>query len=229
MSKSSEWIVKAALETLREHQPTLTWVYLPHLDYNTQRFGPDSEQFFADLATMDRLVGRFVDGLSGFGLRDDTAVLLASEYAITAVNRPIYLNRMLREAGLLQVREIGGYEYPDLELSRAFAMVDHQVAHIYFKPGAEHRRSRAAIWGRAGIETILGEFDKRELAIDHPGSGELIAIADPDAWFPYYWWLDDAKAPPFARTVDIHRKPGYDPVELFFDPATRVDSVRTPS
>jgi predicted AlkP superfamily pyrophosphatase or phosphodiesterase len=219
-ARSSEWIVEAALDALREHQPTLTWVYLPHLDYNAQRFGPDSEQFLADLATMDRLVGRFMDGVSGLGLRDDAAVLLASEYAITAVNRPIYLNRLLREAGLLQVREIGGYEYPDLELSRAFAMVDHQVAHIYVKPGAEHD-TRTAIWGRAGIETILGEFDKRDLAIDHPSSGELIAVADTGAWFPYYWWLDDAKAPPFARTVDIHRKPGYDPVELFFDPATR--------
>jgi hypothetical protein len=99
-------------------------------------------------------------------------------------------------------------------------MVDHQMAHLYVKPEAE-QQTRAAIWGRAGVEKILGDFEKRELAIDHPGSGELIAIAESDAWFPYYWWLDDAKAPPFARTVDIHRKPGYDPVELFFDPATR--------
>src|SRR5262249_17424636 len=153
----------AALDTLRQHQPTLTWVYLPHLDYNAQRFGPTSEQFWDDLATMDLLVARLLDGLSNLGLREDAALLLVSEYAIGPVSRPIYLNRLLREAGLLQVREIGGYEYLDLELSGAFAMVDHQVAHIYVKPGDEHR-VRAALWGQSGIEKILDDFEKRELA-----------------------------------------------------------------
>ena len=218
--KSSEWIVRAALDTIRDHQPTLTCVYLPHLDYNSQRFGPDSEQFLADLATMDRLVGELLDELKRFGQLEDAAVVIVSEYPMRRVSRPIYLNRILREAGLLRVREIGGHEYLDLELSRAFAMVDHQMAHLYMKPG-EEAYVRAAIWGHSGVEKIIGDFEKREYAIDHPSSGELIAIAEADAWFPYYWWLDDEKAPPFARQVDIHRKPGYDPIELFFDPASK--------
>jgi predicted AlkP superfamily pyrophosphatase or phosphodiesterase len=219
-SHSSEWIVKAAIDTLRDHQPTATWVYLPHLDYNTQRFGPDSPQFNEDLAKMDALVRTFLDELKALGPVDDTAIVVVSEYAMGPVGRPVYLNRMLREAGLLTVREIAGREYLDFELSRAFAMVDHQMAHLYLKPEDENA-VRAAIWGHAGVEKLLGDFEKRELAIDHPASGELIAVAEADAWFPYYWWLDDDKAPPFARTVDIHRKPGYDPVELFFDPATK--------
>jgi hypothetical protein len=99
-------------------------------------------------------------------------------------------------------------------------MVDHQMAHLYLKPDSE-QAVRAALWGKPGVEKLIGDFEKREYLIDHPNSGELIAIAEADAWFPYYWWLDDEKAPPYARTVDIHRKPGYDPVELFFDPATR--------
>jgi predicted AlkP superfamily pyrophosphatase or phosphodiesterase len=218
-SKSSEWIVKAALDTIAEHDPTLTCVYLPHLDYNTQRFGPGSEQHKADLATMDRLVGELLDGLRTQGKLDDAAVLMVSEYAMREVSRPIFLNRKLREAGLLQVREIGGYEYLDFELSDAFAMVDHQMAHVYVKPGAE-AQTRAALWG-PGVDRVLDRYEQVDLAIDHPNSGELIAIAEADAWFPYYWWLEDEKAPPFARTVDIHRKPGYDPVELFFDPASR--------
>jgi predicted AlkP superfamily pyrophosphatase or phosphodiesterase len=217
---SSEWIVQAARETIRDHQPTLTCVYLPHLDYNSQRFGPDSEQFWQDLAAMDRLVGDFLDELKRFGQLDETAVVIVSEYAMRPVSRPIYLNRLLREAGLLQVREIGGREYLDPELSRAFAMVDHQMAHLYHQPGEENA-VRAALWGKPGVDKIVGDFEKREYGIDHPGSGDLIVIAEADAWFPYYWWLDDDKAPPFARQVDIHRKPGYDPLELFFDPATR--------
>ena len=52
-----------------------------------------------------------------------------------------------------------------------------------------------------------------------------MAIASPDAWFTYYYWLDDARAPDFARTVEIHRKPGYDPVELFLDPAIRMPAL----
>jgi hypothetical protein len=219
-ARSSEWIAKAALDTLRDHQPTLTWVYLPHLDYNTQRFGPDSPQFRDDLAAMDRIVGDLLDGLRQQGQLDNTAVVVVSEYAMRAVERPVFINRLLREANLLQVREIAGHEYLDTELSRAFAMVDHQMAHLYLKPDAEGE-VRAALWGKPGIEKLIGDFEKREYQIDHPNSGEVIAIAEADSWFPYYWWLDDEKAPPYARTVDIHRKPGYDPVELFFDPATR--------
>jgi predicted AlkP superfamily pyrophosphatase or phosphodiesterase len=216
---SSEWIVQVALDTLREHQPTLTWVYLPELDYSAQRFGPDSETFTIALVTTDRLVRTFLDGLKALGPVQDLAIVVLSEYPSRSVTRPVYLNRILREAGLLSVREIAGREYLDLELSRAFAMVDHQMAHLYLKPEAE-AATRAAIWGQPGLEKLLGDLEKRELAIDHPNSGELIAVAEADAWFPYYWWLDDEKAPPFALRVAPRQKPGYDPLELFADPTS---------
>jgi predicted AlkP superfamily pyrophosphatase or phosphodiesterase len=218
--KASEWIAQATLDTLETHRPTLTFAYLPHLDYNTQRFGSASDQFKADLKRMDAIVAELLDGLEQQGLRDDTAVVLVSEYAMTDVTRPVLLNRELRRRGLLAVRGIGGHEYLDLELSTAFAMVDHQMAHVYVKPG-QAEAVRDALSGIAGVEQILGREEQSALGIDHPSSGDLIAVAEADAWFSYYWWLDDALAPPYAREIDIHRKPAYDPVELFFDPATK--------
>ena len=227
-SKSSEWIAKAALDTLEEHRPTLTFVYLPHLDYNTQRFGASSGQFKADLATMDRIVGEIVAGVERLGLADETAIVLLSEYAMTDVSRPVLLNRELRKAGLLAVREIGGAEYLDVELSTAFAMVDHQLAHVFVNGSEpdELQRVRAVLESIDGVERVLDRAEQAAYEIDHPSSGDLVAIAESDAWFAYYWWLDDTLAPPYAREIDIHRKPAYDPVELFFDPATKSIPLR---
>jgi predicted AlkP superfamily pyrophosphatase or phosphodiesterase len=224
-AKASEWIAKAALDTLEQHRPTLTFVYLPHLDYNTQRFGADSPQFKADLATMDSIVGEIVAGIERLGLSDDTSIVLVSEYAMTNVSRPVLLNRELRQRGLLAVREIAGREYLDVELSTAFAMVDHQIAHVYVQPGQEGA-VRAALEGIEGVEKVLNRAEQAAYEIDHPSSGDLVVIAEADAWFAYYWWLDDALAPPYAREIDIHRKPAYDPVELFFDPATKSIPIR---
>lgn len=227
-SKSSEWIAKAALDTLEQHKPTLTFVYLPHLDYNTQRFGAQSDQFKADLATMDRIVGEIVAGVERLGMADDTAIVLVSEYAITDVRRPVVLNRELRERGLLAVRQIGGKEYLDVELSPAFAMVDHQIAHVFVNGSeiGDLDRVRAALESIPGIEKVLDRAAQAAYEIDHPSSGDFVVIAEADAWFTYYWWLDDDLAPPYAREIDIHRKPAYDPVELFFDPATRSIPIR---
>ncbi len=219
-AKSSEWIAQAALETLEQHRPTLTFVYLPHLDYNTQRFGPSSDQAVADLRRMDEIVGELLSGLEQLGMRDETAVVVLGEYAIGDVSRPVLLNRELRKRGLLSVRTISGHEYLDVELSWAFAMVDHQIAHVYARPDAVER-TRAELESITGVERVIGRNEQVALGIDHPASGDLIAIADADAWFAYYWWLDDALAPPYARQIDIHRKPAYDPCELFFDPATK--------
>jgi predicted AlkP superfamily pyrophosphatase or phosphodiesterase len=227
-SKSSEWIAKAALDTLEQHRPTLTFVYLPHLDYNTQRFGANSDQFKADLATMDRIVGEIVTGVERLGLADDTAIVLVSEYAMTDVRRPVLLNRELRRRGLLAVRQIGGKEYLDVELSPAFAMVDHQIAHVFVNGSetSELDRVRAALESIPGVEKVLDRAEQARYEIDHPSSGDFVVIAESDAWFTYYWWLDDELAPPYAREIDIHRKPAYDPVELFFDPATRSIPIR---
>jgi predicted AlkP superfamily pyrophosphatase or phosphodiesterase len=227
-AKSSEWIAKAALDTLEQHRPALTFVYLPHLDYNTQRFGAQSDQFKADLATMDRIVGEIVAGVERLGLADDTAIVLLSEYAMTDVHRPVVLNRELRQRGLLAVREIGGREYLDVELSPAFAMVDHQMAHVFVNKGQPGQEAtvRAALESIPGVEKVLDRAEQAAYEIDHPSSGDFVVIAEADAWFTYYWWLDDEKAPPYAREIDIHRKPAYDPVELFFDPATRSIPIR---
>ena len=228
-SKSSEWIAKAALDTLEQHRPTLSFVYLPHLDYNTQRFGADSDQFKADLATMDRIVGEIVAGVERLGLKDDTAIVLLSEYAMTDVSKPVLLNRELRKQGLLAVREIAGAEYLDLELSTAFAMVDHQIAHVFLGQGGQPGQEttvRAALEAIPGVEKVLDRSEQAAYNIDHPSSGDFVVIAEADAWFAYYWWLDDAIAPQYARQIDIHRKPAYDPVELFFDPATKSIPIR---
>ncbi len=191
--ESSQWIARAAQHTWRNHKPNLMLVYLPHLDYSSQKLGPDQPQ---TLREIDALVGEL--------MFDDATIIVCSEYSLMPVTGVLYPNRQLRDAGLLRCREIAGKEYLDFELSDAFAMVDHQIAHIYCKPG----KSDAARQALAGCEFT---------AIHHPRAGELVAVAPRDKWFAYYWWNDWAKAPEFAYTVDIHRKPGYDPCELFFD------------
>jgi predicted AlkP superfamily pyrophosphatase or phosphodiesterase len=198
---SSRWIADAALYTWRKQKPNLLLVYLPHLDYASQKFGPESPQTQQALREIDGVVGELLKEFS------DAAVSVCSEYSLSPVSGAIYPNRLLREAGLLRVREIAGSEHLDFELSDAFAMVDHQVAHIFCQP-------KAIAAAKAVLEKIPGiEFTR----IDHARSGELVVVAPPDKWFAYYWWNDWAKAPAFAHTVDIHRKPGYDPCELWFD------------
>jgi predicted AlkP superfamily pyrophosphatase or phosphodiesterase len=199
---SSRWIARAAIETLRARQPDLLLVYLPHLDYSSQKYGPQSPQVARALKEVDELVGAMVAVAP-----PATTVFVVSEYSITPVAGAILPNQILRRAGLLAVREIAGHEYLDIERSAAFAMVDHQAAHVYCQPGAIES-ARAALAQEPGVE-----FRKP----DHARSGELVAVAPAGKWFAYYWWLDDRKAPPFARHIDIHRKPGYDPCELWFD------------
>lgn len=218
--KSTDWIARAAARVLSEKRPTLSYVYFPHLDYNHLRHGPSSEEALRDVTVLDETVGAFLDDLDSRGALDDCAVALVGEYAFQDVTRPVFPNRALREAGLLAVREIKGHEYLDTENSRAFAVVDHQVAHVYCHADALEE-ARDVLGHTKGVDAVLDREAQRPLGIDHPRSGDLVTVADPTAWFAYYWWRDEAKAPPFARTVDIHRKPGFDPVELFVDPRTR--------
>ncbi len=215
---SSEWITKATLHVMETRQPTLTLTYLPHLDYNLQRLGPDLDhpRLQQDLAETDALCGQLIDHAEAHDMR----VLVVSEYGITPATDAVHVNRALREAGLLAVRrEEAGRETLDAGASAAFAVADHQVAHIYVQDPDLVSRVRDLVGALDGVEAVWGETEKRANGLDHPRSGELVAVARRDRWFSYYYWLDDARAPDFARTVDIHRKPGYDPVELFFDPA----------
>jgi len=221
---SSEWIAKATLHVLRTRRPTLTLCYLPHLDYNLQRLGPDlaHPRLQRDLKEIDEVCGELLDHAEREGMR----VLVVSEYGITAATDAIHLNRRLREAGFLAVRrEEHGRETLDAGASAAFAVADHQLAHVYVQDPARVGEVKALIEGVDGIEAVWDDEAKRANGLDHPRAGELVAIARPERWFSYYYWLDDDRAPDFARTVDIHRKPGYDPVELFFDPAYRFSNL----
>jgi predicted AlkP superfamily pyrophosphatase or phosphodiesterase len=220
---SSRWIADASVDVLRQYRPTLTLVYLPHLDYNLQRLGPDDPRIAQDLREVDAEAGKLIDAARDVGA--EVAVL--SEYAITAVSRPVHINRVLREHGWLRVRrEPLGWETLDAGASRAFAVADHQVAHVYVERAEDVPQVAAVLRSVEGIERVLDRQAQAEFGLDHPRSGELVAVAAPDAWFTYYFWLDDALAPDYARTVDIHRKPGYDPVELFLDPKLPLPKVR---
>jgi len=214
---ASEWIVRSALHVRRERKPTLTLIYLPHLDYVLQRTGPGAPQVARDLREVDALCGEIIDDAR----RDGARIIVLSEYGITAVSRPIDINRALRRAGFIAVREELGREQLDPGASAAFAVADHQIAHVYVNAKERVTEVKALIAALPGVERVLDETTKPEFGLDHPRSGELVAIADADSWFTYYYWLDDEKAPDYARTVDIHRKPGYDPVELFLDPVIR--------
>ena len=214
---SSRWIMASAISLLNSHRPNLMAVYLPLLDYCCQKLGPDDPAVAADLEIIDALLGEFLDALEALGILKTSTVAVVSEYAMTDVCRCVEPNRLLRQAGLLEVRCIQGREYADMELSRAFAMVDHQIAHIYVQPGWV-TAARQALEVVDGIAAVLDRDGRAAYRIDHPNSGELLAVAAPDTWFAYYWWEDPRLAPDFAQTVDIHRKPGYDPLELFLDP-----------
>ncbi len=219
---SSRWIADAALRTLEAQRPTLTLVYLPHLDYDQQRFGPGDPRSLAALGEVDTLVGELVARADAVG----AATLVVSEYGIEPVERPVYVNRALRQAGLLAVREGPIGEQLDLFASRAFAVADHQVAHVYARDPRAKLEARRVLEGLAGVERVLDEPEKRAAGLDHPRAGDLVLVAEREAWFAYVYWLDDARAPDFARTVDIHRKPGYDPCELFLDPRLRHPRLR---
>jgi predicted AlkP superfamily pyrophosphatase or phosphodiesterase len=219
---SSRWIIAAARRILADKRPDLTLVYVPHLDYDLQRYGPDGPEAIAAAREVDAALGPLLDDARDRG----AAVVVLSEYGITAARRPVDLNRALRREGLLNVHTQAGMEYLDPWTSRAFAVADHQAAHVYVADPADVPRVRDVLAGLPGVAEVLGEAGKAAHAIDHPRAGELIAVAEPDAWFTYYYWLDDDRAPDFARTVEIHRKPGYDPAELFFDPGDRAVRLR---
>jgi len=212
--ESSEWIAGAARIVETRSEPTLSLVYLPHLDYALQRDGPESGRAREACAEIDHVAGDLIEFYRERGVR----TMVVSEYGIEPVDTPIYLNRVLREPGLLGLREELGREQLDAGASRAFALADHQVAHIYVRDAPDLSRVTELLRATPGVARVLDADAKRETGLDHERAGDLVAVAAPGAWFAYPFWLDDARAPDYARTVDIHRKAGYDPAELFIDP-----------
>ncbi|GAA3810982.1 alkaline phosphatase family protein [Streptomyces phyllanthi] len=221
---ATRWILGAARQVFDEHRPDLTLVYIPHLDYEPQRSGPDSPATARAARQLDDALGPLIEHF----LREGATVVALSEYGITPVSRPVDINRALRRAGLLEVYTQDGMEYLDPWTSRAFAVADHQIAHVYVRDPADTETVAKILGELDGVEKVLDSEGKAAHGLDHERSGELVAVADRDAWFTYYYWLDDARAPDFARQVEIHRKPGYDPAELLYDetvPAVKLRAV----
>jgi len=219
---SSQWIANSAKWVEEKHSPTLNLIYLPHLDYNLQRLGPSHPDIATDLEEIDGVVGDLIAFFEARAIQ----VILLSEYGISDVDHPVHINRVLREKGWITVKDELGREQLDCGASQAFAVADHQVAHIYVNDPEILQSVKATVENIPGVDRVLDEDGKREMGIDHERSGDLVAIADANAWFTYYYWLDDAVAPDFARCVDIHRKVGYDPVELFIDPYLKLPAFK---
>jgi len=220
--KSSEWIANASALVDQWHSPTLLLVYLPHLDYDLQRWGPSDPRIRSEVRAIDEICGRLIRQCRERGRR----VMLLSEYGLVDVNRPVHINRELRAAGLVAIRDELGTDALDAGASAAFAVADHQVAHVYVRDPRRVTEVQRLLERVDGIDMVLDRQGQAQLGLDHARGGELVAISAPDAWFTYYYWVDDRRAPDFARTVDIHRKPGYDPAELFLDPSLRFAKAR---
>lgn len=219
---SSQWIAASAKWVEEKHAPTLSLVYLPHLDYALQKDGPSAPNIPEECRKIDAVATSLIEFFEARGVK----VLVLSEYGISPVSRPLHLNRLFRERGWIQVKDELGRETLDCGGSRVFAVADHQVAHVYLNDPAIRGEVRELLEKTDGIEEVR---EAEELWEEGPGrerGGDFVAIAAPDAWFTYYFWTDDAKAPDYARTIDIHRKPGYDPCELFVDPAIPLPKLK---
>ena len=220
---STKWIADSAAIAAKEYQPDFFYLYLPHLDYASQKDGPDSEAAAKALVELDNVLGELRDGFACSFDGHEVVWIVASEYTISPVDHVTYPNRRLRESGLLEVKDTDAGEILDTKNSRAWALVDHQFSHVFVRDGDESaiQTVRELFSDMEGVAEVLVGDERAKYGMDHERSGEVILISTANSWQAYYYWMDDANAPDFARTVDIHRKPGYDPVELFFDPATK--------
>ncbi len=218
--KSSAWIGEAAKKVETRYSPTLTLVYLPHLDYCLQTIGPDPDRIAPQLKEIDDVAGALIAHYEAKGIR----VIVLSEYGVSAVTKQIHINRLFRQRGWISYREELGREMIDPATCRVFAVADHQIAHVYINDERIRDEVRTLLEGTDGIAEVLDDAGKEAHGLAHPRAGDLVALSDPDAWFTYYFWLDDERAPDYARTVDIHQKPGYDPAEMVWD--TSVPAVK---
>lgn len=218
----SQWIADSAKFLEEEYSPTLHLIYLPHLDYCLQKIGTTEEEVKIFLKEIDDLLADLIQFFESRGVD----VMLLSEYGIVPTDQPVHINRALREAGLITVRNELGRELLDCGASKAFAVADHQIAHVYVNDMSVYDQTMDILKNLDGVDLVLDEAGKKAHHIDHARSGDIVAVSKSNAWFTYYFWLDDAVCPDYARCVDIHRKPGYDPVELFVDPQLRFPMLK---
>lgn len=222
----SKWIAESAKWMEKKFKPTLQMVYLPHLDYNLQRFGPNDDRVHDDLSRIDSIV----DDLIAFFEDRGVHVILLSEYGIVPVSTPIHLNRLFRENGWLTIKDELGLELIDFGASKVFAVADHQVAHVYLIDDSIREDVVTLLKNVPGIEAVYSTpSDLAEVGLNHSRAGDIVVESESNSWFTYYYWDDDSKAPDFARCVDIHRKPGYDPCELFIDPSIKIPKLKVAS
>jgi predicted AlkP superfamily pyrophosphatase or phosphodiesterase len=212
--QATQWIVDATVHLLKQSRYGLVLTYLPHLDYDHQRFGPNSEQGKQALRDLDVEAGRLIDEAQRQGMR----IAVVSDYAFENVSRPVYLNRALRKAGYINVQLAENGELLEHGASRAFAVCDQQIAHVYVNDPSDIVEVQQLLEDLDGVEQVLDAEAMQQLGIAHSRAGELLAIAEEGCWFTYHYWLDESKAPDFANCVAIHAKPGWDPVELFLAP-----------
>lgn len=212
--ESSKWIADASKIVEKKFNPTLTLIYLPHLDYCLQRSGPQSIDTKKSLLEIDLICKDLIRFYESRGAN----LIILSEYGIEPVNNVVHINRILREHNYLKIREENGRELLDPGASDAFAVCDHQIAHIYINNKKIIYKVFTILKQLPGIAYVLDDMTKQKHHLNHSRAGDLIAVASEGYWFSYYYWIDDQKAPDFARTVEIHKKPGYDPAELFIDP-----------
>ncbi|MBU0679505.1 MAG: alkaline phosphatase family protein [Verrucomicrobia bacterium] len=212
--RSSDWIVDATCAVLKmDSAPDVLLTYIPHLDYNGLKSGHDNEEAVRDLGIVIEYLQRLKLAASEAGYE----ILIFGDYSMDTVNAPAVLpNLILKDAGLFKTRTIRGMTYPDFFYSDAFAMVDHEVAHIYTSGEKATRQAMEALKEAAHIGGILDREAQKEFDIDHDNAGDLVLVADPGSWFAYPWWTDKKEAPDYATHIDIHNKPGFDPCELFF-------------
>ena len=221
---SSQWIADSARWVEEKHHPDLSLIYLPHLDYDLQRFGPEDARSKQALRKIDQVAGELIEYFEQRGITP----LVLSEYGISKVDKAIFPNRMFRHQGWLSIKQEFGGETLDCGGSRAFALTDHQMAHIYLnqKDGEHRRKVRSCLEAMDGVARVLEGEELERAGLQNPRSGDLVALAEENAWFAYYHWEEDEKAPEFARCIDIHRKYGYDPAELFLDPNLSLPKLR---
>jgi predicted AlkP superfamily pyrophosphatase or phosphodiesterase len=214
---STKWIADASKLTHDRYDPTLTLVYLPHLDYCLQKFGQEFPKISKELHEIDNVV----EDLVRFYEKKGARIILLSEYGITNVQQPVHINRVLRQNNFLGIRVERGLELLDAGASQAFAVADHQIAHVYINDVSVTNKLRQVLEKIPGVEIVLDKEEQKAYNINHERSGDFVLMADEKSWFTYYFWLNDTVAPDYARAVDIHKKPGYDPVEMFMTSKAR--------
>ena len=218
--KRTAWIVDSAIATAKAGAPRFFYIRLPYLSTVAEKFGPESDEVKAALVQLDEQLARLIDGIRAAIDPETTTWFLSGEYVVTPVDHVLYPNRILRGAGFLEVREEDGKELIDFEKSKAWAMTDGQVSHVFLKDKDEPRLHQIVglFAGAPGIDEVVVGAELRKYDLDHANSGDLVLMSLPHSWQAYYWWIDDDHAPDFARRIAPTQKPGYDPVELFAEP-----------